>query len=147
VTSEKMERLTLDSVRVRLLGEAKTFVCAENWDYVEMMPVKDFLEVLVCPNCGSKKVGVLSETENVVRRMVEKKHRNLTSREKWMEARSLKAGELVAKYGPVAVTVLAARHLRLSEAEELITGAEKVDDQLLSRIVEAERKALTRRFW
>lgn len=147
VASEKMERLTLDSVRVRLLGEVKTFVCTENWDYVEMMPVKDFLEVLVCPNCGSKKVGVLNETEGVVRRMVEKKHRNLTSREKWMEARSLKAGELVAKYGPVAVTVLAARHLRLSEEEELIAGAEKVDDQLLSRIVEAERKALTRRFW
>jgi len=147
VSSERMERLTLDSVRVRLLGEVKTFVCAENWDYAEMMPVKDFLELLVCPNCGSKKVGVLDETDSVVKRMVGKKHRNLTNREKWLEARSSKTGELVAKHGAIAMIVLAARHLRLSEAEELISTAEKVDDQLISRIVEAERKALTRRFW
>ena len=147
VASEKMERLTLDSVRVRLLGEVKTFVCAENWDYVEMMPVKDFLEVLVCPNCGSRKVGVLGETEGVVSRMVEKKHRNLSNREKRLEDRSTKTGELVAKYGETAVIVLATRRLRLSEAEELISGAEKVDDRLIGRIVEAERKAMARRFW
>jgi Lhr-like helicase len=64
VSSDKMKRLTLDSVRIRLFGEVRTFVCAKNWDYVEMMPVKDFLEILVCPNCGSRKIGVLSEQAN-----------------------------------------------------------------------------------
>jgi ATP-dependent Lhr-like helicase len=147
ISSEKMKRLTLDSVRVRLLGEVKTFVCSDNWDYVEMMPVKDFLEALVCPNCGSKKIGVLNETGNVVERMVEKKHQRLTNQEKWMEDRASKTGELLEKYGAVAAIALGTRNLRLVEVEELISGTEKMDDQLIDRIVEAERKALRRQFW
>jgi uncharacterized Zn finger protein (UPF0148 family) len=147
VPSQKMERLTLESVRIRLLGEVKTFVCVENWDWTGMMQVKDFAELLICPNCGSKKVGVLSEAEAAVKRIMEKKHRSLTSREKWMEEQALKTGELVKKHGAVSVVALAGRHLRLSEVEELISGSEKVDDVLFGRIIEMERKALTRRFW
>jgi ATP-dependent Lhr-like helicase len=147
VSSDKMERLTLESVKVRLLGEVMTFVCVGNWDWTGMMQVKDFAELLVCPNCGSKKVGVLSEAEAGVIRMIGRKHRSLTNREKWMEERAMKTGELVEEHGAVSIVALAARHLRLSEVEELISGSEKVDDVLFGRIVEMERKALTRRFW
>ncbi|MCJ7609969.1 DEAD/DEAH box helicase [Candidatus Bathyarchaeota archaeon] len=147
VSSEKMDQLTLESVRIRLLGEVKTFVCVEEWDWTGMMQVKDFAELLVCPNCGSKKIGILSDAETAVNRMIEKKHRSLTSREKWMAEQAMKTGELVEKHGAISVVVLAARHLRLSEAEELISGSEKVDDILFRRIIEMERKALTRRFW
>jgi hypothetical protein len=64
-----------------------------------------------------------------------------------MEDRTLKTSELVQKHGAVAAIALASRHLRLSEVEELISDAEELDDQLIDRIVEAERKALTRQIW
>ena len=147
VSSERMKRLTIDSVRIRLLDEVRTFVCAENWDYVKMMSIKEFLQGSVCRNCGSKKMGILNKEAKAVEKMVWKKHRNLTRRDKIMEDRALKTGELMEKHGAVAAIALATRHLRLSEVEELISGAEELDDQLIGRIVEAERKALTRQFW
>ncbi|MCJ7634101.1 DEAD/DEAH box helicase [Candidatus Bathyarchaeota archaeon] len=147
VSSERMKRLTIDSVRIRLLGEVRTFVCAENWDHVKMMSVKDFLQVSVCPNCGSKKIGILNEEAKTVEKMVWKKHRSLTRRDKIMEDRALKTGELMEKHGAVAAIALVTRHLRLSEVEELISSEDELNDQLIDRIVEAERKALARQFW
>ncbi len=41
-----VEQLTLESVRIRLMGEVKTFVCVEEWDWTGMMQVKDFTELL-----------------------------------------------------------------------------------------------------
>ena len=147
VSSDKMKRLTLDSVRIRLFGEVKTFVCAENWDYVEMMPIKDFLEILVCPNCGSRKIGVLSEMASLVDRLVRKRHKKLTNKEKQLEERAVKSGQLLERKGAVAAVALASRLLRLSEVETLISSLDRIDDQLIDGIVEAERKALTRHFW
>jgi ATP-dependent Lhr-like helicase len=147
VSSEKMKRLTWDSVRARLLGEVKTFVCTENWDYVETMPVKDFLETLVCPNCGSKKIGVLSEQAYLVDNLIRKKGKKLSNKEKQMEERALKSGQLLDSKGAVAAVALASRQLRLSEIEALISDSDRIDDQLIDKIVDAERKALTRQFW
>ncbi len=146
MSSERMKRLAIDSVRIRLLGEVRTFVCTEKWDYVEMMSIKDFLQVSVCPNCGSKKIGILNREAKAVEKMVWKKQRNLTSRDKRMEDRALKTGELMEKHGAVVAIALATRHLRLSDVEKLISGADGLDDQLIGRILEAERKALSRQF-
>ena len=146
IPSDKMERLILESAKVRLLNEVKTFVCVENWDYVKMMPVKDLEEGFTCPECGSNRIGILGETEEVVKRFTEKHGKNLTKREKEFESRATRTAILLAAHGSAAALALAGRSLRLSEVEELVTSVEKVDDRLVSLIVDAERKALTRRF-
>ena len=144
--SERMERLVLESAKVRLLNEVKTFICAENWDYVKMMPVREFKEGFTCPTCGSNKIGVVGETEDAVKRFINKGGRNLTNRQKELESRARRTSELVSVHGTAAVVALAGRSLRLSEVEEIVTGGKKVDNQLINLIVGAERKALTRRF-
>jgi len=146
MTSDKAEHLIVESAKVRLLNEVKTFVCSENWDYVRMMPVKEFRDGFTCPKCGSKRIGVINDIEEVAMKLVVKQCRNLTNREKEIEARALRTGEMTAKYGAMATLVLAGRRLRLSEVEELLSSSEKVDDKLVSQIVAAERKALARWF-
>ena len=144
--SDKMERLVLESAKVRLLNEVKTFVCAENWDYVRMMLIKEFKEGFTCPECGSSRIGILGETEEVVKRFMAKRGKNLTNREKELESRAAKSGLLTAAHGAVAALTLAGRSLRLSEVEQIVTSVDKVGDQLVGLIVGAERKALMRRF-
>lgn len=111
-----------------------------------MMPVKEFKEGFTCPNCGSNRIGVVEDTEEKVRRFMEKGGRNLMKRERELESRARRTAELIAAHGPVAAVALAGRNLRLREVEELVTGAERVDDRLINLIVDAERKALARRF-
>jgi hypothetical protein len=64
-----------------------------------------------------------------------------------MEERALKSGQLLDSKGAVAAVALASRQLRLSEIEALISDSDRIDDQLIDKIVDAERKALTRQFW
>ncbi len=144
--SDKMERLILESAKIRLLNEVKTFVCSESWDYVKMMPVREYRDGFTCPRCGSNRIGIIGETETLVKHFMEKHGKNLTKRERELESRAARTGLLTAAHGEVAAMALAGRSLRLSEVEEIVTSVDRVGDQLLGLIVGAERKALTRRF-
>ncbi|MEM2094552.1 MAG: DEAD/DEAH box helicase [Candidatus Bathyarchaeia archaeon] len=144
--SEKIDRLVLESTEARLLNEVKTFVCVQNWDYVAMMPIKEFRGGFTCPNCGSNRIGVLSETEDRVKRLIEKGGKNLTKREKELISRAERTAELIAAHGKAAAVALAGRGIRLQEVKELVAASDRVDDKFINMIVAAERRALARRF-
>jgi ATP-dependent Lhr-like helicase len=148
ITSEKRERLTLEAVKARLLNEVRTFTCTNCWGFVTMMPVKAVTQGLQCSKCGSTRIGVLSEPENVVRTLTEKVTTGKpTARERRRQRRAIKTGELVDHYGGAATIVLAAKGLRITEVEEILSAGSEVDDTLYRRVIDAERKALTRMFW
>jgi ATP-dependent Lhr-like helicase len=147
ISSEKMKRLTLESARARLLNEVMTFICTNCWGFIQMIPIKNLDEEVTCPKCGSNRIGVLRKSEDDVRKVLEKRGSRLTAEESKMEEQAIKTANLTAKYGKLAAIVLAGKNLRLSKAEDILDKAEEIDDNLFELIVEAERRALKRRFW
>jgi len=147
ISSEKMKHLMIESARARLLNEVRTFVCTNCWDFIQMISIKNLDEVVSCPKCDSNRIGVLRRLEGDVKKVSNKMGRRLTSEERKLEIQAIKTAELMTKYGKLAAVVLAGKNLRLSDAENILGKAEGITDNLFELIVEAERRALRRRFW
>lgn len=148
ISPERLQRLTIESARIRLLNEVRTFVCADCLGFLRMLPVKEVGEGgLTCPECGLKRIGVLDRPESEVQQLLNKQSKGLTTKDKEALDYIGKTADLMAKYGMLSTLVLAGKNIRLSEAEEALSKAERVDDKLFEVIVEAEKKALARRLW
>ncbi len=147
ISPEKMRRIAIESARARLLNEARTLACTNCWRYVQMLRVKDLPERVRCPACGSDEVGVLSRDEEEVLNLSEKGGRPSTSKEQEVLDEALETARLVSQFGRVAVVVLAGRHLGVDEASEILSEEREMSDKLFDLIVEAERKALSKKFW
>ena len=147
ISPERLLRLTIDSARVRLLNEVRTFVCADCLDFLGMLPVKEVGEVLTCPKCGSRRIGVLTMSENEVQQILNKQSKGLSAGDRKVLEYIGKTADVMAKYGMSAALVLTGKNIRLADAETILSNIEMVDDKLFEAIVEAEKKALARRFW
>jgi len=147
IPPEKMRRILVESARARLLNEVRSFVCTSCWDYVEMIRMKDLPDKPRCPRCGSTALGVLrSEAEEVIS-LVEKKNAKLTKSERKLRDRALETAQLVSKYGKPAAVALAGRKLRVSDVKEVLKEEDELSDRFFELVIEAEKKALKRRFW
>jgi len=51
------------------------------------------------------------------------------------------------KYGKLAAIALAGRKLRASDVKEILREENRLTDRFFELVIEAERKALQRRFW
>jgi len=147
ISPERLQRLTIESARVRLLNEVRTFVCADCWDFLEMLPIKELGERLLCPKCNSKRVGVLEMSESEVRQFLDKRGKALTAKDREIAEYAGKTADLMAKHGALSALVLAGKNIHLSDAEEILSKADRVGDKLFELIVEAEKRALARKFW
>ncbi|MFQ6077135.1 MAG: hypothetical protein ACE5Z5_13560, partial [Candidatus Bathyarchaeia archaeon] len=147
IPPERMRRILVEAARVRLLNEARTFVCTDCWRHMRMTRIKDLPERPRCPECGSTAIGVLKRSEEEVVGLLEKRGKASTSKERDILEEALERARLVSEYGRVAVVVLAGRRLRVSEASEVLAEEGRESDRLFELVVEAERKALSRRFW
>ena len=58
-----------------------------------------------------------------------------------------KAADLMERHGRRSAFVLAGKNIPLSEVEDILSKADKVDDNLFRLIVEAEKRALANKFW
>jgi len=149
IPPERMRRILIESAKVRLLNETRTFICTnkECLDYLEMVRIKDLPDKPVCPKCGSSALGILSREEDQVWPIVEKKGEKLTKGEEklWKEARE--TAKLVSKHGKPAAVALAGRRLRASDVEEVLKEESSLSDHFFELVLEAERKALKKRFW
>ncbi len=147
IPPEKMKQIIIASARARLLEEALTFVCVDCWKYVKTMRVKQLPRWPKCPLCGSKRVGAIKEDEETVLSAVEKiLSKKATSRKErrlleWLED----SASLMEAYGKLAAIALAGHRLRMRDVEEVLEFAD--EDNIYERVVEAERRALKRRFW
>ncbi len=145
ISPERMQRLTIESARARLLNEVKTVVCADCWEYIETLSIKELRESFICPNCGSRRIAVLDTSAAELQKIVNRKGR--AAADKKVLDYANKAADLIAAHGTRAAIVLAGKNLRVPEAEEILSKASEMDDAFFELIVEAEKKALARRFW
>jgi ATP-dependent Lhr-like helicase len=146
IPPKRMRAVLVESARARLLNETGTFVCTNCWDYLDMIQVKNLPDHPRCPRCGSLALGVLKVDEERALPLVEKKGEKLAKAEERLRADALQTARLVTKYGKAAAVALSARRVRASDVAGVLEEAPKLDDQFYELVLEAERKALSRRF-
>jgi ATP-dependent Lhr-like helicase len=147
ISPEKMKYISIESARARLLNEVKTFVCTSCWRFLQLSSIKNVPESFACHRCGSHQIGVLDESEETVARLCEKIGRKMTAYEEKLMKEALETGGLMAEHGRLAALVLAGKNLSRSSIKEILSKEQQMGDQLFELVVEAERQALTRRFW
>jgi ATP-dependent Lhr-like helicase len=112
-----------------------------------MIRIKDLPEKIKCPKCGSKKIAALDESEEGVNKLIKKNGRGLSKYENELQEKAAETAALTAKYGKVAAVALAGRRLKSSDAEEILYEEHMLNDHLFELIIDAEKRALRRRFW
>lgn len=147
IPSERMKLVLVESAKARLLNEVRTFVCTQNWDYMEMIRINDLPDKPTCPKCGSTALGVFSKEEDQIRSLVEKRGEKLTKNEQKLLEHALETAELVSRYGKPAALALAGRRVRTDDALRVLREEHVLSDRFFELVIEAERNALKRRFW
>jgi ATP-dependent Lhr-like helicase len=146
IPPKRMRAVLVESAKVRLLNETGTFVCANCWDYLDMIRVKDLPDQLRCPLCGSQAIGLLNVDEEKALPLIEKKGQRLSKAEEKLQVFALQTAKLMTKYGKAAAVALSARKVRLSDVVSVLEKEPRLDDVFYELVLEAERKALSRRF-
>jgi hypothetical protein len=78
--------------------------------------------------------------------LVEKKGQKLTMAEEKLKEQAMQTAQLLAKYGKVAAVALSARKVRSSDIAGVLEKEPKLGDRFYELVLEAERKALSKRF-
>ena len=147
IPPEKMKRILLDSVRVRILGESRTLACPKCFGYAKIVAIKDLTDNFKCPNCEKGQLGISAETPEAFEKIRSKKGRRLSERETRIVDELGESAALLKKFGKVAAYPLAGRRIRPNEAKVVLKRTHKVSDTLFIAIMEMERKVLRRRFF
>jgi ATP-dependent Lhr-like helicase len=146
IPPERMRAVLVESAKARLLNETGNFVCTNCWDYMEMIRIKDLPEQPRCPRCGSQAIGLLKVEEEKALPLIEKKGQKLAKAEEKLQAQARQTAQLIAKYGKVAAVALSARKVHSSDIASVLEKESKLTDRFYELVLEAERKALSRRF-
>ncbi len=147
IPPERMRAVLVESARARLLSETSSFLCTNCWDYLEMLKAKDLPDKPKCPRCGASTVGFLKVEEEKASPLIEKKGMKLTKSEEKLQQRALQTSQLIAKYGKIAAVALCARKVQLSDVKMVLEKEHVLNDRFYELILEAERKAISKRFW
>jgi ATP-dependent Lhr-like helicase len=147
IPPERMTMILVESAKVRLLNEVRSFICTNCWDYLEMIHVKDLSDRLVCPRCGSNALGLLRSEENHVRTLVEKKGERLTKAERKMHQSAIRTAQLISSYGKIAAIALSARRVKPDVVQEILKKEKSPTNHFFELVMKAERDALKKRFW
>ncbi len=147
IPPERMRLILVESAKARLLNEVQSFVCTNCWNYLEMIRIKDLPDNLTCPECGSNALGILRREENYVRSLIEKKGEKLTKAEQKMYEHAVKTAQLVSTYGKTAAIALSARRIKSDDVKDILKREKSPTDNFFELVIEAERKALKKRFW
>ncbi len=142
----RMKRILVETAKARLLGETRTFICTDCWDYIEMINIKDLPERPLCSKCGSPKLGLLNVEEDKAYSLIDKRGEKMTKNEQNLKDRALQTAKLISKYGRPAAVALSGRKVRTSDVENILSKESKLTDDFFELILDAEREALKRRF-
>jgi len=146
IPSDKMKRILLESVRVRVLNESRTVLCTSCWKYAEIVRIRELPSPLVCPKCRSKSLGVLSYDLDDLVSLMRRKGKAVTNAEKRMFGEATESAKVVEKYGKAAAVVQAGRRLTAGDAKRILRRERRITDRLFELVMDAERQALKRRF-
>jgi ATP-dependent Lhr-like helicase len=146
IPPERMRAVLVESAKARLLNETGNFVCTNCWDYLEMLRIKDLPDKPICPQCGSQALGLLKVDEEKALPLIEKKGQKLAKGEEKMQTQALQTAQLMVKYGKAAAVALSARRVRSSDVAAVLEKEPKLSDKFYELVLEAERRALSKRF-
>ncbi len=146
IPPERMRVILIESAKARLLDETRTFVCTNCWDYLEMIRIKDLPSKPECPRCGSTALGVLRQEEDEASSLIEKKGERLTRIEQRWHDLALKTAQIMSRYGKPAALALSGKRLKPSDVNDLLLKEKELTDTFFELVIEAEKKALKRRF-
>ncbi len=145
IPPEKMRAVLIAAAKARLLNETDNFVCTNCWDYMETIRIKDLPDKPKCPRCGSFALGLLKVEEEKALPLVEKKG-HLAKDEEKLQQRAKQTAALIEKYGKVAAVALSARRVLTADVADVLSKEPKLSDRFYELVMEAERKALSKRF-
>lgn len=147
IPPERMRAVLIESIKARLLNETGNYVCTNCWGYMEMIRAKDLPDRPKCPKCGSSAIGLLKVEEEKMLPLIEKKGEKLTKSEEKLRRQALQTAQLIAKYGKVAAVALSARKVQPSDVKDVLAEESKLNDRFYELVLDAERRALSKRFW
>ena len=147
IPPERMRAVLIESAKARLLNETCSFVCTNCWNYTEMIRIKDLPDKPKCPRCGSNTIGLLKAEEEKVFPLIEKKNERLTQTEEKLQKQASQTAQLIAKHGKAAAVALCARKIQPSDIVDVLEKEHKLNDSFYELVLEAERKAISKRFW
>ncbi len=146
IPPERIRAVLVEAAKARLLNETNNFVCTNCWDYSEMIRIKALPDRPTCPRCGSSKLGLLKVEEERTFSLVDKKGEKLTKEEEKLRGYAKDTAELIAKYGKLAAVALSARRVSTKDIAQILQTEPKFSDKFYEMVLEAERKAMSRRF-
>jgi ATP-dependent Lhr-like helicase len=147
IPPERMRAVLIESARARLLNETCDFMCTNCWSYMEMIRAKDLPDQPKCPKCGSSAIGLLKVEEEKALPLIEKKGQRLTKSEEKLQKHALQTAQLISKYGKAAAVAFCARKVQPIDVKDVLEDEPKLDDRFYELVLEAERKAMSKRFW
>lgn len=147
VPADRLRRLLIESGKARLLNEARVAVCANCFRYVENIKVKRFMNEVACPECGSKKIGLLDDDPADVAQMAAERSEleRVSERFKGIYKSAIESGELVSIYGLPAAMALAAKGISKPIMMTLATSKMGDLDFFVDSILREEKAALKSR--
>jgi ATP-dependent Lhr-like helicase len=145
IPPEKMRAVLIAAAKARLLNETGNFICTSCWEYMETIRIKDLPDKPRCPRCGSFALGLLKVEEEKALPLIEKKD-HLAKDEEKMRLRAKETAELIEKYGKAAAVALSGRRVLVSDVAEVLAKEPALSGQFYELVMEAERKALSKRF-
>jgi ATP-dependent Lhr-like helicase len=98
------------------------------------------------PRCGSNKIGLLKVEEEKAAGLLEKKGEHLAKYEEKMQSYAKKTSELIERYGKAAAVALSARRVLASDVAAVLEKEPQMSERFFELVLEAERKALSKRF-
>ena len=146
IPPERMRAVLIESAKARLLNETCNIICTSCWGYTDMIRVKDLPAKPKCPKCGSGAVGLLRVEEEKILPLIEKKGEKLTKSEEKLMRQALQTARLIEKYGKAAAVALCARKIQPSDVKEVLEKEAALTDRFYELVLEAERKAISKRF-
>jgi ATP-dependent Lhr-like helicase len=147
IPPERMRAVLVQSAKARLLNETSSFLCTNCWSYTEMLKINDLPDKPKCPRCGSSALGLLKVEEEKVLPITEKQGQKLTKAEEKLHLQAAQTAKLIEKYGKAAAIALSARRVQPSDVKTVLENQPKATDRFYELVLEAERKALSKRFW
>jgi ATP-dependent Lhr-like helicase len=147
IPPERMRAVLVESAKARLLNETSSFVCTTCWSYSEQLKIRDLPDRPKCPRCSSSAIGLLKVDEEAISPLVEKQGQKLTRVEEKLCGQAVQTAKLMEKFGKAAAIALSARKVQPADVRAVLDKQPKVDDRFYELVLEAERKALSKRFW
>lgn len=148
VPPDRMQKILLESTRARLLNEVRIMLCTNCWKWCEPIRVIDLPDKPLCPNCSSRKIAALDTYEETVRKLAQEmeEEAKLDADQQRLLERAKESAKLIETYGKTAVVAMAGRRVRLRDVDQVVKGMKTIDDELINKVIDAEREALKRGF-